>query len=383
MSILLSDLRWYGSANMPEADGVTVGGAIDFTKRIEFADNTAGATQYDAVSSSTSDTATKITWSGRDSSGSVQTQAALTLNGQTKVTTSTLSLERLIAGATTGGAIAGLANPGGTTAVGDIALIARTLTISAHTMQAGSAQATTTNPAVAKLQAGDGATVAVGMVLRTTGGTGPNQIRRILAINPNGLGADFVAVDRNWGTLPDATTTYEAAPGFHFELSGSTQGVAITGTSTQVLALTREFATLAGNPGGGATVTAYEKIFLNNNNQTFAYQSAQIEIASNSPVLPGTAALDIALCKAFNDTATTANRQTLPANGDSSALTFVVQPSFVNVIAGAPAGNLPASAGAGNTAGAQGAWVRATIPGGTTSYKGSPGMDLRQQGTTT
>src|SRR5579875_3003966 len=51
MSVLISDLRYYGSANMPEADGATVGGAIDFTKRLEFADQLSGTSTYAVVSS--------------------------------------------------------------------------------------------------------------------------------------------------------------------------------------------------------------------------------------------------------------------------------------------------------------------------------------------
>jgi hypothetical protein len=366
MSVLISDLRWYGSANMPEADGATVGGAIDFTKRVELADIAASGL-FDAVSSSASDTATKIAYSARDTTGVVVSET-LTLTGTTKVA-GTKTVERLLAAVTTGGAIAGIVNPTGTTAVGDVALMAHTLTISAHTMQAGSAQATSSAPAVAKLAAGDGASIAVGQILRTTGGTGPNQIRRILAINPNGLGADFVAIDRNWGTLPDATTTYEVAYGFHFELAGSTAGVAITGTSTQVLAITRMFATTAADASGGASRTFYEKAFLNNNNQATAWTAAAIEFLSESPSLPTGALLDLALDKALNDTATAANRQTLPANGDTTALTFVTQPALVNVIANSQA--LPASAGAGSATGAQGVWARATLPAGTAAYKGA------------
>ena len=36
MSVLPSDIVTYGSANMPEADGSPVGGAVDFTRRIAF-----------------------------------------------------------------------------------------------------------------------------------------------------------------------------------------------------------------------------------------------------------------------------------------------------------------------------------------------------------
>lgn len=362
---------------MPEADGVTVGGAIDFTKRIEWSDLTANDT-VDVVSSSVSDTAVKAQLLFRDPTGLLITSSVITLAGQTKVSMSATVADRIEAAVITGGSIAGLANPTGTAAVGDIAMLKHTLPITAHTMQAGSAQATTTVPAIAKLQAGDGATVAVGWVLRTTGGTGANQIRRILQINPGGLGADIVAIDRNWGTIPDATTTYETGPGIHFELAGSSQGVALTGTSTQVLAVTRRFATSQADIFGGSNRTFYEKWFVNNNNLTTALSSANIQIFSETGALPTGATLDLALDKALNDTATTSNRQTLPANGDTSALTFVIQPSAINVIAGN--GQLPASAGAGNAAGAQGAWERLTLLAGTVPYKGF--ADIRTNGAT-
>jgi hypothetical protein len=366
VSVVLPDIRLYGSANMPEADGATVGGAIDFTKRIEFADIAANGL-FDAVSSSASDTATKIIYLYRDASGVALSNETLTLNGTTKVA-GTKTCERLLAAAVSGGAIAGLANPTGTTAVGDIAFMAHTLTISAHTMQVGAANATGLNPPIAKLQSGDGASCAIGMVLHSLTGTGANQIRRILAINPNGLGADFVALDRNLGTLFDATTTYEVAPGLHFELTGSNNGVAITGTSTQVLAIARMFSTEAAQASGGSSVTAYEKYFINNNNQTTALTTAAHQILSETAALPSGALLDIALCKALNDTATATNRVTLPANGDASALTFVTQPAAVSVIAGSA--QLPASAGAGSATNAQGVWARLTLPAGTAQYKG-------------
>lgn len=358
---------------MPEADSATVGGGIDFTKRVEFSSDIAATTLYDAVSSSASDTATKIIYNGRDSTGVIQTET-LTFNGQTKVN-GTKTLERLLSGLTSGATSAfGLTTPGGTTAVGDVALISHTLVISGHTMQTGSANATTSAPAVAKLQSGDGASCAIGMVLHTTGGTGSNQIRRILAINPNSLGADFVAVDRNWSTTPDNTTTYEVGYGFHFELTGSNGGVALSGTSTQVTAITRLFVTSQADVSGGSNRSYYEKIFVNNNNQSTALTSAQSEIASNSPSLPSGAAIDIGCPSGLSDTATITNRQTAPAG-----ITFTVQPAEVSL----PTGQLPASTGAGNTASTAAIWIRLDLNAGTVAYEGTPGMTVQTSGSTT
>src|SRR6516164_3171935 len=122
MSVLPSDIVVYGSANMPEADGATIGGAIDFTRRVAFFD-IAPAGNVDVVSSSTSDTATKISYFGRDPTGAIQNQT-LTLNGQTWVAGS-LALERLLSAALSGATANGpVTNPGGTAAVGDVALAA-------------------------------------------------------------------------------------------------------------------------------------------------------------------------------------------------------------------------------------------------------------------
>jgi hypothetical protein len=377
MSVLISDIRVYGSADMPETDDATVGGAIDFTKRIEFGVPAGSppftADTYDLVSSSASDTATKLIYAGRDSTGVIQLET-LTATGTTKVA-GTKSLERLLSGLASGAADAfGLTPPGGTQAVGDVALMAHSLAIAGHTMQSGSANATSAAPALGKLQSGDGANVQAGMVLRTTGGTGANQIRRVLAVNPGGLGSDVVAVDRNWATMPDNTTTYEVAPGFHFELTGSNAGAALGGTATQVLGITRLFVGSSAEVSGGSNRDYYEKVFVNNNNQSTALTTATVEVASDSPVLPSGAALDIGVTAGLNDTATVTDRQTAPAS-----VGFVTQPATVNV----PTGNLPASVGAGDASGACAVWLRLALAAGTAAYEGSPGARLQTQGSST
>lgn len=368
MSVLPSDIVAYGSANMPEADSVTVGGGPDLTRRIAFYDITPAGT-CDIISSSNSDTATKITVYGRDSTGAIQNYTQ-TFNGQTWVTGSQ-SFERLLYAATSGATASGpVTNPGGTTAVGDLALAAHSAVIpsgavatdtSIHTMQTGSANHSGVTPAIAQLQSGDGASVSVGQILWTKGGTGPNQIRQIIAIT--GYGTDVVAVSRDWGTVPDNTTTYKILQGMIFEASPN-----------QVTAVIRCFSTAAADVPSGAQRIFYEKVFVVNNNTATALTGAQIEIASNTPSLPTGAALDIALCTALDDTNTTTNRRTAPASGAGS---FVTQPALVTVPG---AGNLPPGA-APNTAGTQGVWLRLTLNAGTAAYKGS--ADLRAQGTTT
>jgi hypothetical protein len=381
MSVTPNQIILFGSANMPEADGVTVGGAIDFTKRVSFQDIPSNQA-FDLVSSSASDTAVKCQITGRDSTGTIQTPAAVTLTGTTLLASSFGGqvFQRLLAGVITGGAIAGLSNPGGTAAVGDVAVISHTRAISAHTAQVGSANTTGTTPPVMKLQAGDGATIAaltyagLGLIIRTTGGTGPNQLRMISAqYSAGAYGTDVVAVNRDWGTVPDATTTYDIGYGFLFDVLPA--GIA---SQTPVTAITRCFATAQADVPGGSNRTFYEKIFSDNVNTVTALTAAALQVLSETPALPGTALLDMALTKVLNDTATVANRQTLPANGDASALTFVAQPAAVNVIA-AP-NSLPSGA-APNAAGAQGIWLRLTLPNGTTAYQGA--AVVRATGSTT
>ena len=366
MSVLPSDIVAYGSADMPEADSVTVGGAPDLTRRIAFYDVTPAGT-CDAISSSTSDTATKITVYGRDSTGAIQTYTA-TLNGQTWVAGSQ-SFERLLYAALSGATSNGpVANPGGTAAVGDVALAAHSCVLPAssvttdatvHTCQTGSANSSGVTPALLKLQSGDGAGVAVGELVWTKGGTGPNQIRQIIAVS--GYGTDVVAVSRNWGTVPDNTTTYKILQGMMFEISPNA-----------VTAVIRCFSTSAADVPSGSTRTYYEKVFVVNNNTATALTGAQIEVASENPSLPTGAALDLGLAGSLDDTASVANRQTAPAG-----VSFTTQPALVSVPG---SGNLPPGS-APNTAGAQGVWLRLTLQPGTAAYKGS--ADLRAQGTTT
>jgi hypothetical protein len=368
MSVLPSDIIVYGSANMPETDGATIGGSLDFSRRVTFYD-IAPAGNLDVISSSASDTATKIAYFGRDPSGVIQSQI-LTLNGQTWVTGSQ-PLERLLYAALSGATANGpVANPGGTPAVGDVALAAHSCTLPSNsatndatvrTAQSGSANHSGTTPALFKLQSGDGAGVSAGQIIWTKSGTGASQLRQIVATT--GYGTDVVAVSRDWGTVPDNTTTYKILQGMLFEIAPN-----------PVTAVIRMFATSAADAPTGSQRTYYEKVFIVNNNASTALTSVQIEVASQTPSLPSGSALDLALATGLNDTGTVASRQTAPVSGVGS---FIVQPAFVSVPG---PGNLPSGAPP-NAAGAQGVWLRLTLPAGSGGYKGS--ADLRTQGTTT
>lgn len=364
MSVWPQEVIIYGSANMPEADSLTVGGAVDLTKRISFSDMTS-TTTLDVVSSSASDAATKIAYYGRDASGIIQNET-LTLTGQTKVA-GTKSLQRLLYAAISNAAANGpVANPGGTTAVGDVALMQHTLTVSAHTAQTGSANHTGTTPPLFKLQSGDGASVSLGMIIRTTGGTGPNQLRMICSTSGTGAGqygTDIVAVNRDWGTVPDNTTTYEVAPGFLFDI-----------LPNPVTAVIRPFAGVAADIVGGSTRTYYEKAFMLNTDGTTALTSSTLTKQTDPGGLYSTSTveLDLAPCTALNDTNTTTNRQTVPSTGVGTFSSGAAPQSIT------PAQQTAAS----NTAAqAQGFWMRLTIGAGAAPANTS--FDLRPAGNTT
>lgn len=373
MSVVPNEIVIYGSANMPEADGVTVGGAIDLTKRVAFYDLPTTGT-FDVVSSSASDTAVRCQITGRDATGTIVTPAFQVVNGTTVVTPafSSQSFQRLLSGVITGGAIGSLSDPAGTAAVGDIAVMATTKLLTGRTAQTGSANKSGTTPPLFKLQSGDGATVGatvfagLNLIIRITGGTGANQLRMISVPYAAGAyGTDVVAVNRDWTVVPDNTSTYNITYGFLFDI-----------LPNPVKAITRIFATAQADIPGGSTRTFYEKVFALNTNAATALTTASIQVASESPVLPGTALLDLALTTALNDNQTAANRQTLPTNQGGGALTFVTQPAFISV---PPA---PGSLPNGNTAAqAEAMWLRLTLPAGTTVYQGA--ADVRTTGSTT
>jgi hypothetical protein len=383
MSVTPNNLVVYGSLNMPEADGATVGGAVDFSKRVAFYDISPSGT-IDWVSSSASDTSVKAQIAGRDNTGTIQTPAAINLTGQTPVTGSQ-TFQRLLYGIITGGNTGSgstfpLSNPGGTVAVGDVACMAHNCVLPSgsvttdtiyHTAQ-GASNTSGTTPPLMTLQAGDGANVSPGMLIWTRTGTGSNQFRMIIATA--GYGTDVVAVNRDWTSLPTNSTTYKIVQGMLFDVTNSASG----GTPTPVTAITRCFATAAADVPSGAARYFYEKVFVVNNNSATSLSGAQIEIAGETPTLPSGALLDLGLCTTLNDTNSCNPRQQSSSFLPTGMSAFVTQPAFINVPT-AP-GSLP-SGNAPNAVGAQGCWMRLTLPAGTAAYNGA--ADLRTQGTTT
>lgn len=93
MAITSENLVFYASANMPESDSTTSGGAIDVDTRIIFTDISAADT-VEVVSANAGDTTQTVTITGRRADGVIVSDA-LSLNGTT-VVTSTETFERIL-----------------------------------------------------------------------------------------------------------------------------------------------------------------------------------------------------------------------------------------------------------------------------------------------
>lgn len=343
MSVLSSDLQFYGSANMPDVDGSTTGGAYNSAILINFNDITPNGTM-NYVSSSASDTAAVITVSGRDATGIIQAEAK-TLTGVTPVTGSQ-TFERLMKGVASG-----------TAAVGDIASISNTAVVTG-TAQAGAA-ATSTASASITLASGQGASCAIGMIIRITNNLPSgvaNFLRRIVAIS-----TDTISVNRDWGTAPTSSTTYGVYHGMLFDI-----------LPNQVTQNRRPFYNVASDVTGGSNRTYYEKIFVVDTNTTTALTVASVIKQAD----PSSGTLQFALTNSLNDTGTITNRQTAPATG----ITAFSSGSAPQTIAVPSPQNLPSGA-APNAAGAQGIWLSLSLSAGLAAAKTS--FTLRVTGTTT
>lgn len=341
MSVTPNNLVFYGSADMPTADSTTTGGAPTFTTRPGFSDLAATGT-VDYVSDSASDTAVTITMTGRDSTGTIQTETK-TLTGTTAVAGSQ-SFQRLLEGVV-----------GGTTAVGDVAAISHTA-VESGTAQGAANTSGATGPYIT-LQSGQGASAAVDNIVLITNNTPAGveyQLRRIVSIS-----TDTAYVDRDWTTVPSASTTYAIHSGMLFELSPN-----------QVKEIIRVFYNCQAQASGGSNLTFYAKIFgVNNNTVTSAqaqsgHTGVNFALESTTPALPSGATLQMGLTSALDDTATVANRQTAPG---SVTFTSGTLPQGQDMSANSgvlPAGSAP------NSAGAQGLWLALALNAGTAPYDG-------------
>ena len=308
MSVLLGDLNIYGSQVMPDDDTtLNIGGAIDFTKTVEF-DDFAGTMQ--GVSSTSGDTTQILTITYRDNNGVIQT-TTINLNGTTPVTNAAVinRLLKALKNATTAGFIA-LENQSAT--------------------RTGTAQGGTANTIT--LDAGASAVDDFfrGMIIRLTAGTGILQIRKIVSYT----GATKVAtVDFSFSVTPDATSQFRISTGMYFPKSPQ-----------EVLQTRRPFFNAAADPS--VQKTYYEKVFLANMNQVTTLSSSFVSLFAN-PSGDVSFALSTAVNDSFGNGAGN-NRQVAPSGLFFSASSTVAVP------------------GGGNLASNQaiGCWLLLTLPGG-------------------
>jgi hypothetical protein len=317
MSMLPSDLHFYGSAVMADDDSVlAIGGVIDLTRGFTFADmNVDGGVQV--VSSNAGDTTQSVTVYYKNSAGAILNEIKA-LVGQTPQTLAATmrTLMKAIKSAT---------------CAGDVAVEAQTAERSNTAQGAGGGTDTI------QLDAGASAVdrFYVGMVIRTTGGAGPNQVRKIIDYR----GSDKLAVvNRPWDVAVTATTTFRIARGMVFEKSPS-----------EILEVRRAHYDVAADDLLGITRKYYEKVFLKNTHGSLSLLSAQV-IELSDP----TAKMAFGVAASLDDSGTNGgsnNRLVAP-----SAITF--DSATKNVIGGTLA--------AGQ---AQGVWLEFTRSPGDAALK--------------
>lgn len=355
MSVWPQEVGLYGSVNMTETDVATVGGAINLTRMISFSDMQSPGV-LSAVSSSASDTATRVVVGGRDGAGILQTPTFTTLTGTTALAMGGgITFQRLLYGALSGTSGTGpLPDPLGTGAVGDVAIYnSTTPIITNHVPRAAgvgsSAQPTGTTPPTFGLTTGDGASVALGQIIRIIAGTGINQLRMICSTSGTGAGqygTDCVAVNRAWDTLPDATSNYSVFAGFLFPRLPSL-----------ITSVVRPFSTVASDIVGGSSRVYYEKAFMLNSDGTTALTSPILTKQTDPSLLyAGGGALDIAACTALNDTNTVTQRLNPSAPTGIGAFSSGAAPQSV-----VPVSQTAASFTAAQS---QGFWLKLTLPAG-------------------
>jgi len=249
MSILLRDLRLYGSAVMPEDDVTTaIGGAIALGVRVVFVD-VSGSVQL--VSDSAADTTPTVTVTYRDAGGALQTEVK-TLTGLTPVVY-TATMERLLKAVKSG------------TCAGNVAVENQTA-VRSNTATAGSAADIT-------LDAGASAVDDAyrGQIIRLTGGTGAGQVRQVIGY---GGPARLATVSSAWTTPPDATSTFRLAEGFFFEKAPN-----------EALTVRRIFYGAAADAPGGAARALHEKVFFKNCHATLALLGATVTESADPSTL--------------------------------------------------------------------------------------------------
>lgn len=318
MAILVSDLRWYGSATMPDSDTPTaIGGAIDTSRIFEFADLVVNGGVQCVSSAPTGDTTQSVTVSYRDTAGVLQSEAK-TLNGQTPVTyvATMRTLMKAIKSAST---------------TGDVAVEAQTAE------RTGTAQGDGGATNAIQLDASANGTDGYynGMVVRITGGAGAGQIARIIAYQ----GSTKIAwVNTVWGTAIDGTSVFRIARGVVFEKSPA-----------ETMEVRRIFYDVAADEPLGSTRTFYEKVFIKNTHGSLTLSAAKV-IESSDP----SGKVTFGLATALNDSGTNGagNNRTVAPTGFS----------FDNTDKDMVGTTLPAAS-------AQGVWLKLTLSPGDLATK--------------
>lgn len=292
----------------PSTDSVTnVGGAVETAFgfaggycKVE-GQNLASAEQVYVVSTNAADTM-NVTIEYRTEGGALLTEV-IALTGTTPVQSSA-TMERLIS-------VTLASQP-----AGDVAVYATT-PLHSGTAQAGGAD-------YIDLQATANATDNTYdfYVLRTTGGTGANQVMEIVKYEG---GTNRRAHTRDWAVQPDNTTTYDICAGVVLE-----QGLSIGGWQ-------RMFKNAEAEPVGGSTTTRKEKFFIRNANATKDCINAKIAEGSGGSA----ASIHFAVEQSLNGSDDTggdtrlswagggytfdSNQKNLGASGDGNFLAASVQ----------------------------------------------------------
>ena len=275
MSVIPQDLILYGCATPGDSDVATnIGGAIDKTKLITFADIVAA---FLAISEDAGDTSQSITVTYRDAAGNVATEAK-SLNGQDAVNFNA-SPERILKAVKSA------------TCAGAVGIMLQTPTRTGTAQGGASGSITLDTGASAVDQA------YRQYVVRITGGTGANQIRRIIDY----VGSSKVAtVSPAWTTPPNGTSTFAVSPGLVFDK-----------TPNEVMSIYRWFlAAIADAPGGSAR-DYYDKGFYWNNHASLYFFAAFVKEITDSLGI-----FDFALEAALDGTTTNGSgngRQVAPA----------------------------------------------------------------------
>jgi len=330
MSVKIFEVKIRGSAVMPDDDTIlNIGGTIDRTKKITFADLSIQGT-VEIVSSAVADISQTVDVIFRDSAGAKLTEQK-TLSGQTPVAFSS-TMERLLKALKTG------------STAGDVAVMASTAE------RTGTAQGGTTDSIQLDAGASSVNGFFIGFVCRLTGGTGAQQIREIVAYD----GATKVAtVNRIWGTDPDATTVFRIARGMLFDL-----------LPVEIDEVRRPFFNAAADPPGGSQRDYFDKFFFDNTQPATGGLALTLAVISEVTDVPGVVDFDL---EPVLDGSTTNgagnNRQVAPSG-------FTFDSAAKNV----------ANSQTHSPASAQGVWLRLRLAAGAAAQKFV--YEIKEQGNT-